>query len=278
MRRRSVTECSTASSVAPAVRDDSTSSTSSASAVAAATWSPRSKRPWAQERRSENGVVVFMRPTTRHGVAAFRRDLAPPSHARLTRSAGGRCSSSQRSPRPDPAGRSPQPRSSSSLLRPSAAPGSLASASGAPSAAPVPLRKTRRRLRFGAGSRLCRRARPRRGRRVRRRAGLAARGRAGVPVGRRPLRPSGPTRRRRRRRRRRRSAPRGAADDVRASVTMRAISRAGSRNTSVLQTRSCTQPRRASCSGRRRSRSRVLRRAAYLLPSVSTATSARPRW
>src|SRR6478609_3236367 len=79
MSRRSVTECNTAPYAVPAVRDDSTSSTSSARAVAAATWSPRSKRPWAQERRSENGVVVFMRPTTPPALPAFRAPGAPAS-------------------------------------------------------------------------------------------------------------------------------------------------------------------------------------------------------
>ena len=48
----------------------------------------------------------------------------------------------------------------------------------------------------------------------------------------------------------------------RATRTMRAISRAGSRNRSVLQTRRWTHPRRPSCSGRSRARSRVLRIAA----------------
>ena len=56
------------------------------------------------------------------------------------------------------------------------------------------------------------------------------------------------------------------------SVT-RATSRAGSRNRSVVQTRTCIQPSRPSCSPRSRSRSRLLRIAAYAGPSVSTATS-----
>ena len=57
---------------------------------------------------------------------------------------------------------------------------------------------------------------------------------------------------------------------------IRATSRAGSRKTSVDHTRRCRQPSRSSCSARSRSRSRVVRIAAYCGPSDSTASTSRP--
>ncbi len=229
------------------------------------------------------GVVVVMRPTTPPGTATFqslptsRRRWSLVVRRALLLEPGVADAGAGRSLAPAEVELVAAAAERRARLATGRAGASVASLPGS-AAAPVPLRKTRRRLRFAFAA-----------------AGgpsvAGGRGPARRPLGRArwpscgsgrvvsgiELRVAAPVR----------SSPGVTASSggcgaggwmALTIVTMRAISRAGSRKRSVVQARSCNQPSRMSWSGRRRSRSRVLCRAAYRGPSVSTASSPRPRW